>query len=155
RCETATHERIEVEDVAVALIHFASGAVGMLEASTAVYPGLSERLEVTGTGGTVIIEAGRLRACELKDEKGETSPYGAKLAGGGAGEGSGGSADPAAISHAGHRTQIADLLDAIETGRPPAITGEAARRPLEIILAVYRSAREGREVSLPLVAGGS
>ncbi|HEY4025894.1 MAG TPA: Gfo/Idh/MocA family oxidoreductase, partial [Candidatus Dormibacteraeota bacterium] len=59
RCATATHERIEVEDVAVALLHFASGAVGVLEASTAVYPGLSERLEVTGTGGTVIIEAGR------------------------------------------------------------------------------------------------
>ena len=152
RTETAIHERIEVEDIAVAVLHFASGAVGLLQASTAVYPGIPERLEVTGTGGTFIVEAGRLRARELKDEKGETDPYGAKLQQKADAAGNGGAADPAAIGHSGHRTQIADLLDAIETGRPPAITGEEARKPLEVILAVYRSAREGREVSLPLAA---
>jgi len=150
---TAVHERIEVEDIAVAVLHFASGAVGVLQASTAVYPGLPERLEVTGTGGTVVIESGRMRACELKDEKGETSAYGTKLRTDQGAEENGGAADPAAISHAGHRFQIADLLEAVETGRQPAITGEEARKPLELILAVYRSAREGREVSLPLAAG--
>ena len=156
RCVTAAHERIEVEDVAMAVLHFSSGAVGVLQASTAIYPGLPERLEVTGTGGTLVVEAGKLSVCELKDEKGETSAYGAKLARGAPAEAeNGGAADPAAISHAGHRTQIADLLEAIETGRPPAITGEDARRPLEIILAVYRSAREGREVTLPSVASPS
>jgi len=155
RTATAVHERIEVEDVAVAIVRFAGGAVGTLEASTAVYPGLTERLEVTGTGGTVIVEGGRLRACELKDERGETSAYGAKLAAdrpAAEDGGAGGAADPAAISHAGHRAQIADLLEAVETGRDPAITGEEARKPLELILAVYRSAREGREVALPLAA---
>ena len=156
RCATAAHEGIEVEDLAVAVLRFASGAIGVLQASTAIYPGLPERLEVTGTGGTVVVEAGRLRACELKDEKGETSAYGAKLqAGEPPAEENGGAADPAAISHAGHRAQIADLLDAIETGRPAAITGEEARKPLELILAVYRSAREGREVPLPLAPAPS
>jgi predicted dehydrogenase len=94
-----------------------------------------------------------MRVCELKDEKGETPAYGAKLRTEPvpAGE-NGGANDPAAISHAGHRTQIADFLESIETGRPPAITGEDARKPLEVILAVYRSAREGREVSLPLTS---
>jgi UDP-N-acetyl-2-amino-2-deoxyglucuronate dehydrogenase len=151
RCETAAHEGIEVEDLAIAVLRFTSGAVGVLQASTAIYPGLPERLEVSGTGGTVIVEAGELRACELKDEKGETSAYGAKLqTSEPPAEENGGAADPAAISHAGHRAQIADLLDAIEEGRPPLITGEEARKPLELILAVYRSAREGREVSLPL-----
>ena len=151
RTATAVHERIEVEDIAIAVLHFAGGAVGVLQASTAVYPGLPERLEVTGTGGTVVVEAGRMRVCELKDEKGETSAYGAKLRTDQApADENGGANDPAAISHAGHRTQIADLLEAVETGRPPAITGEEARRPLEVILAVYRSAQEGREVSLPL-----
>lgn len=156
RTATAVHERIEVEDIAVAVLHFASGAVGVLQASTAAYPGLPERLEVTGTGGTVVIEAGRMKVCELKDEKGETSAYGAKLTTEQAtADDNGGASDPAAISHAGHRVQIADLLDAVEEGRPPAITGEDARRPLEVILAVYRSAREGRDVSLPLAAARS
>lgn len=156
RTLTAAHERIEVEDVAVATLQFASGAVGVLQASTAIYPGLPERLEVTGTGGTVVVEAGRLRVCELKDEKGETSAYGTKLQSEAPSvEGEGGSGDPTAISHAGHRAQIADLLESIETGRPPMITGEEARKPLELILAVYRSAREGREVSLPLATAGA
>jgi predicted dehydrogenase len=156
RTATATHERIEVEDVAISVLHFASGAIGVLQASTAVYPGLPERLEVTGTGGTVVVEADRMRVCELKDEKGETSPYGAKLRTDQApADENGGANDPAAISYAGHRTQIADLLEAIQTGRPPAITGEDARRPLEVILAVYRSAKEGREVSLPLASARS
>ena len=156
RTATAVHERIEVEDIAAAVLQFANGAVGVLQASTAVYPGLPERLEVTGTGGTVVIEAGRMRACELKDEKGETSAYGAKLrTDQPPADENGGANDPAAISHAGHRTQIADLLEAVETGHPPAITGEEARKPLEVILAVYRSAREGREVSLPLAAARS
>src|SRR5260370_22404222 len=142
RCATAAHERIEVEDIAVAVLQFASGALGVLQASTAVYPGLPERLEVTGTGGTVVIEAGRMRICELKDEKGETEAYGAKIRTDvPADDEYGGANDPAAISHAGHRIQIADLLDAIETGRPPTITGEEARKPLELILAVYPSAR--------------
>jgi UDP-N-acetyl-2-amino-2-deoxyglucuronate dehydrogenase len=153
RTATAVHERIEVEDIALAVLHFTSGAVGLLEASTAVYPGLSERLEVTGTGGTVIVEGGRLRACELKDERGETSAYGAKLSADRPGADGGGAADPAAIGHAGHRAQIADHLEAIETGRQPLVTGEEARKPLELILAVYQSAREGREISLPLPVG--
>src|SRR5260370_26040941 len=93
RAITSAHEGIEVEDIAVAVLSFASGAVGVLESSTAVYPGLSERLEVTGTGGTVIVEAGQIKVRELKDEKGETSPYGGKIPAAGAGR-----AQPAAAT---------------------------------------------------------
>ena len=148
RFSTSAHQ-IEVEDVVVAALHFCSGALGSLEASTAVYPGLPERLEITGTGGTVIVEAGSLRVCELKDEKGETSPYGAKLRSAASAGGETGSADPAAISHYGHREQIREFLTAIATGREPMLTGEEGRKPLEIVLAVYESARTGREVHLP------
>jgi predicted dehydrogenase len=150
RTRTAAHERIEVEDVAVAALGFASGAVGTIVASTAVYPGLSERLEVSGTGGTAIVEAGELKVRELKEEKGETSAYGAR-AGDSDGEAAGASADPADISYRGHREQLQDLLHAIDTGARPAVDGEGARKALEIILAVYESARTGRDVALPLV----
>ena len=154
RCRTAAHERIEVEDIAVAVLSFASGAVGVLECTTAVYPGLSERLEVTGTGGTVIVEAGELKVRELKDEKGETDPYGGKLRPSAAGPATvSAAANPGDISHLGHREQLRDLLRAIDSGGRPAISGEEARRPLEIILAVYESARTGRDVTLPLTVG--
>lgn len=149
RFSTAAHQ-IDVEDVVVAALRFRSGALGSLEASTAVYPGLPERLEVTGTGGTVIVEAGSLRVCELKDEKGETSPYGGKLRPAAPPGGETGSADPAAISHYGHREQIREFLAAIATGGEPMLSGEEGRKPLEIVLAVYESARTGREVQLPL-----
>jgi len=151
RCRTSAHEAIEVEDIAVAVLSFANGAVGILESSTAVYPGLSERLEVTGTGGTAIVEAGALKVRELKDEKGETSPYGGKAQPSGDGSaGSAAAANPADISYLGHREQLRDVLNAIESGGKPAIDGAEARKALEIILAVYESARSGRDVELPL-----
>jgi predicted dehydrogenase len=143
RVATAAHE-IPVEDVALALLTFTGGAVGVVEASTAVYPGFLERLEISGTGGTVVIEDGRVAAWELKDERGETAPYGDAVAR------SGPAAPTPAVKGAGHQAQLADLLDAIATGRDPAVTGEEARKPLEIILAVYQSARTGRELRLPL-----
>jgi len=150
RCRTSAHEHIEVEDVALAVLSFANGALGLLECSTAVYPGLSERLEVTGTEGTVIVEAGELAVRELKDEKGETSPYGGKLPPAGGRRQGTAAADPADISYRAHREQLADFLEAIEAGRKPFIDGLEARKPLELILAVYESARTGRDVTLPL-----
>ena len=147
---TLAHERIEVEDVALAVLSFAGGAVGVMESSTAVYPGLSERLEVTGTGGTVIVEAGVMKVRELKAEKGETPEYGGKVAGDHA-SGPGAAGNPADVSYLGHREQIRDVLEAIETGRPPQVDGAEGRKALEIILAAYESARTGRELALPLV----
>jgi predicted dehydrogenase len=148
RFATAVHT-IEVEDVALALLTFRNGALGVLQASTAVYPGLPERLEVTGTDGTAIVEAGEVRVWEFKDEKGEAAPYGAKVRSTAA-RAPAAARDPAALQIAGHVAQIGDMIAAVESGRDPVITGEEARKPLEIILAVYESARSGCEVVLPL-----
>ena len=149
RTGTLAHD-IAVEDIGLAVLTFANGALGTIQGSTAVYPGLPERLEISGTEGTAIIEAGRVKVWEFKDEKGEVGAYGAKLKGDTATEAASGAADPAAISWARHRHQMADLLAAIEEGRDPAITGEEARKPLEVILGIYESARTGQEVKLPL-----
>jgi UDP-N-acetyl-2-amino-2-deoxyglucuronate dehydrogenase len=153
RMSTSAHEHIEVEDIAVAVLSFAGGAVGVIECSTAVYPGLSERLEVTGTGGTAIVEAGQLELRELKEEKGETSPYGGTATASRQDPAHAAASNPADISYAGHREQLRDVLDAIDTGRKPAVDGAEARKPLEIILAAYESARSGRDVTLPLQDG--
>ena len=143
-CATQAHS-IEVEDVALALLRFRSGAVGVLQASTAVYPGLPERLEVSGTGGTVIVEAGEIRVAELADEHGDAGAYGRKLKPVSEPAATA-AADPKAVSTAAHRAQLADFLAALDTGRRPSVTGEEARDSLAVISAVYESARAGRPV---------
>jgi UDP-N-acetyl-2-amino-2-deoxyglucuronate dehydrogenase len=59
-----------------------------------------------------------------------------------------GAADPMAIGSEKHRRQIVDLIDAIRTGRAPAIQGAEARRSVEIIRAIYTSSQEGRVVEI-------
>jgi len=153
-CTTQTHS-MEAEDVALATVRFSSGAVGMLQASTSVYPGFPERLEISGTAGTVVVEAGVVRHEELLDERGEVGAYGSTvkalpetpaIGSTTTGDVASGAADPAAIGGNAHRAQIVDFLDALSSGRPPAMTGEAARDAVAVIRAVYASAREGRPV---------
>jgi UDP-N-acetyl-2-amino-2-deoxyglucuronate dehydrogenase len=152
---TLLHERIEVEDSAVALLRFESGAVGTLSFTVNAYPGLSTRLELHGGRGSAVLVNEKLDYLFFeRPGEAEAGPYG----GGGArnlapefaadGEGSaGGAADPAAIVDR-HTAQYLDFLEAVAQGRPPLNTPAEARRPVEIILACYESARTGREVRL-------
>jgi UDP-N-acetyl-2-amino-2-deoxyglucuronate dehydrogenase len=138
---TSSH-RMEAEDTALALLRFTSGALGTIVASTAAYPGFAQQLEITGTNGTVIIENGDIARVDLR-----TSGYGR----GGERRDSASpteAANPAISAVASHAAQIADLLTAIEQARPPQVTAESARDTLEIISAVYDSAREGVPVTL-------
>jgi UDP-N-acetyl-2-amino-2-deoxyglucuronate dehydrogenase len=139
-CTTQAHQ-IEAEDTALAIVRFGSGAVGTILSSTAAFPGFPQRLEITGTEGTVIIEDGQIvrRAFGAKAPDGgdDTLP-------GTAGAGS----DPAALDVSGHAAQIADLLAAIDNGREPAVDGQAGRDALQVVCAVYESARTGRPVTL-------
>jgi UDP-N-acetyl-2-amino-2-deoxyglucuronate dehydrogenase len=152
-CATQTHE-IEAEDTALAIVRFASGAVGTILSSTAAYPGFPQRLEITGTDGTVIVEDGRIvrRAFGPQATAGVpgdgTGPDAADAGVVGALGALGAAADPAAIEVASHAAQIADLLAAVEEGRAPAVDGQAGRDALEIVRAVYESARTGAPVPI-------
>ena len=87
-CSTQTHQ-IEVEDTSLAILRFASGAVGTILSSTAAYPGFPQRLEITGTEGTVTIEDGRMVGCALRGSGALSAP---------AASGAGAAAsDPAAV----------------------------------------------------------
>jgi len=142
---TQAHQ-IEVEDTALAIVRFGSGAVGTILSSTAAFPGFPQRLEVTGAEGTVIVEDGRIVRRAFGPSAGQDAGTGP---GDGAGPGNAGAAaDPAAIDVASHAAQIADLLAAVEEGREPAVDGQAGRDALEIVCAVYESARTGRPVRL-------
>jgi UDP-N-acetyl-2-amino-2-deoxyglucuronate dehydrogenase len=147
-CATQAHQ-MEAEDTALAIVRFASGAVGTVMSSTAAYPGFPQRLEVTGTDGTVIVEDGQIVRRAFGPGSRAASAGGSVAGGGGAGgAGPGAAADPVAIDVAAHAAQIADLLAAIDEGREPAVGGEAGRDALEIVCAVYESARTGRTVRL-------
>lgn len=149
-CVTANHE-IEVEDTALAVVRFGSGAVGTITSSTVVFPGFAQRLEISGTGGTAIIEDGVLAHLGLRTEapdpglRGSHEPVGTALPDA--------AAQAAAIGVASHAAQIADLLAAVQQGRPPAVTGADGRTTLEIICAVYESARTGQPVTLGAAPG--
>jgi len=147
-CATQTHQ-IEAEDTALAIVRFGSGAVGTILSSTAAYPGFPQRLEITGTDGTVIVEDGRIVRRAFGPQAGASEAEGnAGTGAAGAAGALGAAADPAAIEVASHAAQIADLLAAVEEGRAPAVDGQAGRDALEIVRAVYTSARTGAPVRL-------
>jgi UDP-N-acetyl-2-amino-2-deoxyglucuronate dehydrogenase len=143
------HERIEVEDVVVATLRFVNGALGVIEATTAAYPGYLKRIEISGSEGTAVLEEEDLKAWDFaklaKEDKAILAEMKkSKSTGGGA-------ADPSAIGHHGHAKQFADVLDAIRKDRAPAIDGHEGRRSIEIIQAIYKSAETGgKVVKLPL-----
>src|SRR6516165_5564557 len=144
-CVTQAHQ-IEVEDTALAVVRFASGAVGTILSSTAAFPGFPQRLEITGTEGTVTVENGRIVGRAFAGNAGPMAS--ASSADAAHSPTANPAADPAAVDVSSHAAQLADLLDAIDTGREPAVTGESGRAALEIVLAVYESSRTGRPVSL-------
>jgi UDP-N-acetyl-2-amino-2-deoxyglucuronate dehydrogenase len=143
---TLAHERIEVEDTAVACLRFANGALGIIEATTSVHPGLPKTIAIHGDRGTVVIEQDDLLRWDFSPEIPEDrllkERFGQKSGA------TGGSSNPAAISHIGHARQLADFVRAIETGTPPAVDGREGRKAVEIILAIYRSAQTGTTVEL-------
>lgn len=144
------HERIAVEDVALATVQFANGAMGVIEATTAAYPGYLKRIEIHGSAGSAVMEEEDLRKWDFakpskRDAAIQQKMTEKKSTGGGA-------ADPKAIGHHGHARQFQDVLTAIRRGTKPLIDGPEGRRSVEIVLAIYKSAETGRSVALPLAS---
>ncbi len=133
---TPVHD-IEVEDICIGAVTFANGAIGVVDATTACYPGLPERLELICENGTAMVDGATLTV-HWKD--------GTQLVHGGDEAVSGG-ADPMAFSHDFHRRRIEDFVDAIETGREPLANGEESLRVHRLIDALLISAKERRVVA--------
>lgn len=132
--------KIESEDVITTLMRFRSGATGVLQASTAFWPGYTERLEIHGTKGTAVISGDKLTTWDVQDDEGEPAPVDRDVASG--------ASDPMAISLEPFERQFRDFGEAIETGRAPLVSGEEGYRALEFVQSVYTSCREGRKVTL-------
>src|SRR5262245_6073851 len=123
---TLAHERIEVEDTAVACLKFANGALGVIQATTSVHPGLPKTIAVHGDRGTAVIEQEDVLRWDFTPETPEDRAVKERFAQKtGA---SGGSSNPAAISHVGHARQLADFARAIRTHSAPLVDGREGRR---------------------------
>jgi UDP-N-acetyl-2-amino-2-deoxyglucuronate dehydrogenase len=152
-CATQAHEGIEVEDVALATLRFASGAVGLIQATTVAYPGFAASVSVTGTGGTIVVEDGVVTTEELLADRGEVGAYGTGAAARAAdraakASGVAAAADPAALADAGHIAQLADFLDAIDHDREPLVSGAEGRATLALVRALYDSADTATTITL-------
>jgi UDP-N-acetyl-2-amino-2-deoxyglucuronate dehydrogenase len=137
---------IEVEDVALTVVEFDNDAVGTIEATTAFYSAVSgpavanavERLEISGTLGSAILSAGRLIHCSV--------------ATGGLPIADAGPAATSALPLEPFRLQHQDFVEAIRTDREPLVTGRDGLRALELVSAIYESARLHKPVDID--AGG-
>lgn len=137
--KTLVHD-IEGEDVGTGILNFENGATGTITASTALYPGYPERLEVFGDKGSILMEGGKIThwnvpGCPPPESLGKV-------------EGLTGAADPRSIGHANHKIVVQDMIDAINENRKPMVDAFEARKAVEVITALYRSSQEKKMVHL-------
>jgi UDP-N-acetyl-2-amino-2-deoxyglucuronate dehydrogenase len=137
------HTRIESEDTCVAALKFGSGAFGTIEASTALWPGFSRRIEICGEHGSAVMEDDDITRWEFRVSQPEDEKIRATRESGAMGSGA---AAPMAIKFEGHLRQIQDFIDGIRDRRPFFIEGREARKAVALVRAVYDSAASGKPV---------
>lgn len=141
--DNLNHPYIEAEDLGIALVKFANGSYGIIEGTTDIFPkNLEETLYIFGEKGTVkagghsvnIIEEWNF--ADLLDDSEEVKR---KF-----------NENPPNVYGFGHTPLYQDVIEAIRNDREPYIDAHAGRRALELVLAIYKSASEGRSIKFPL-----
>lgn len=141
--DTVAHVRIEVEDIALALLKFKNGAYGCLETATATNPGQGNVFQINGTRGTAVLVEDTITSWSVADSK--ETPAKETLTGV---EGKAGTAASSAsvFPVEGHIIQVANFISAVRTGEKLICSGEEGLRSLQLIIALYESAHRGEEV---------
>ena len=141
KTRTANHE-MTGEDLALAMLEFKNGALGVVQIGTAYVPGTAERMEIHGEKGAILIDEGRVTKFHVEGvAPDELPPIEEEETGTGA-------SDPMAFPITWHQGQIQDFVDAVVEGRKPAIDGDEGIRSLRLIEAIYQSSDTGQEVTL-------
>lgn len=143
------HEGIEVEDTAVAILEFANGARGVIEGSTATWSsaGHPARIQLAGTDGSAFLADEAFEVWDFRhplptDEtilstlmKGSAPGLGAN--------------NPSAINYFQHQRNLEEIVQAIQQGREPSTSARQARPAIALIEAIYQSARNGGQRTIP------
>lgn len=137
KTKTVAHD-IEVEDIGMAMLEFENGAYGVIQASTAIFPGLPARLDIHGERGTIILEGEKISFMHVEGEE----PFkGGDVVAAGA-------ASPMDIDVTPFVREFQDIVDAIRRKREPTVSGEEARKSLQLIMAIYESSKSGQTIYL-------
>jgi UDP-N-acetyl-2-amino-2-deoxyglucuronate dehydrogenase len=136
---------IESEDIVTAVLQYASGATGVIQAATALWPGYPERVELHGTRGTAIVTGDRLTTWDVQDDQGDPAPLSTQVASG--------ASDPLAIALEPFERQFLDFGRAVRTRERPLVAGEDGLAALGLVDAIYRACRSGEAVRLDAQAG--
>jgi len=136
--KTLCHE-IEAEDTVSAILEFENGALGVIQATTSVYPGFLRRLEISGTDGTVRLVEDTIEFCQFRDaSKNLECSKSEKQTG----------SRPDGMNHNLHKKQIADFAEAIKNKEEPFINAVEGKKAIEIIEAIYKAAKTGEKINL-------
>jgi predicted dehydrogenase len=146
--DNLNHSFINAEDLGIAIVRFANGSYGLIEGTTNIYPtNLEETLYIFGEKGTIKAGGKSVNIIEewcLTDELDEPNQIKEKY-----------QEDPPSVYGFGHKPLYTDVIDAIKNDREPYVTAADGRRALELVLAIYKSAAEGKSVKFPMEKGST
>lgn len=142
QCDTFLRD-IDAEDFGAIVIRFKNGAIGIVEGSACVYPkNLEETLSIFGEDAAICIgglAVNKIETWRVKDSSETEEEVLAEQ-----------QADPDSVYGFGHTLLFKDVVDSIVNDREPLVSGEEAIKPLEIILAAYKSSATGMPVKFPM-----
>jgi len=146
RMSNLAHPSVKLEDTLLAFVTYANGALGVVQASTALWPGTDVRIEINGENGTAIMAGEKMATWKFRDERPEDEQI--RQLGSAAQATAAGS--PTAFGYADHLVVIQDMIDAIRENREVIIPVRSVRPSVELALALYQSAARNCKVSLPV-----
>jgi len=137
------HDYIEAEDYGSVQIKFKNGAIGNVEGTVCIYPkNLEETLTVIGENGIVSLgglAVNKIETWRFKDGKDTEEEVKRSC-----------DIEIDSVYGNGHTPLYKDMIDAINQNREPYINGEAGILAMEIVLAAYRSNRDGCRIDFPV-----
>jgi len=149
--DMVAHERIEVEDMALALLTYKNGALGSLHTASSTNPGQGNEFHINGTHGSVNLIEDNITSWATSDSK---DTLAAETIGDVTGKAGSAASSASQFPVEGHIKQVANFIDAVRTGAPLVCDGIDGRRSLALIEALYLSSRRQEEVFVDEILKG-